>query len=199
MAFTAGKWRGCEGIDSGRISDRTTSCWGARRPYLLVARLAVAILFAPIFAGLFSGGLAAAVACIGFLASPSVPTTSPRKWRQRSTAAVARSAAPLSSDRTRSAAPPLSTRIVTENHTLAHRTGSFISVSRNTWALVRRSRRRRVQRSDPAAAACVGPLHVASEENVVVKVSRRTRLAVDPQKMRDTDNGGLLSLDPPMR
>src|SRR5215831_13766050 len=34
---------------AGRISDRTQSPWGARRPYLLVAGLAQAVLFGSIF------------------------------------------------------------------------------------------------------------------------------------------------------
>ncbi|MFC7545067.1 MFS transporter [Plantactinospora sp. GCM10030261] len=36
---------------AGRISDRTRSRWGARRPYVLVGGLALAVLFAAIFAG----------------------------------------------------------------------------------------------------------------------------------------------------
>lgn len=36
---------------AGRISDRTRSRWGARRPYLLVAGVAMAVLFAAICAG----------------------------------------------------------------------------------------------------------------------------------------------------
>src|SRR3954470_12057031 len=35
---------------AGRISDRTRTGWGARRPFLLWAGLAVAVLFAAIFA-----------------------------------------------------------------------------------------------------------------------------------------------------
>jgi Na+/melibiose symporter-like transporter len=45
---------------AGRISDRTRSRWGARRPYLLAGGLALAVLFAAIFAGPFEAGPAAA-------------------------------------------------------------------------------------------------------------------------------------------
>ncbi len=50
---------------AGRISDRTSSRLGARRPYLLGAGLAVAVLFAAMFAGPFRGGGAA----IGYVAA----------------------------------------------------------------------------------------------------------------------------------
>src|SRR5215218_860812 len=46
---------------AGRLSDRTRTRWGARRPYLLVAGLAMAVLFASIFAGVFTSGVSAAV------------------------------------------------------------------------------------------------------------------------------------------
>lgn len=40
---------------AGRISDRTVSRWGPRRPYLLVGGIALAITFAALFAGPHSG------------------------------------------------------------------------------------------------------------------------------------------------
>jgi glycoside/pentoside/hexuronide:cation symporter, GPH family len=52
---------------AGRISDRTTSRWGARRPYLLVGGLSLAVLFAAIFAGLFTGSAGAVWVCVAFL------------------------------------------------------------------------------------------------------------------------------------
>src|SRR5262245_15173076 len=52
---------------AGRISDRTTSRWGARRPYLLIGGLSLAVLFAAIFAGLFIGATGAVWVCVAFL------------------------------------------------------------------------------------------------------------------------------------
>jgi Na+/melibiose symporter-like transporter len=54
---------------AGRISDRTQSPWGARRPFLLVAGLAQAVLFGSIFAGVFTGGHGAVWVCALFVAT----------------------------------------------------------------------------------------------------------------------------------
>jgi Na+/melibiose symporter-like transporter len=54
---------------AGRISDRTITRWGPRRPYLIVAGLALAVLFASIFAGGYTGGRGAAWVCVAFLAT----------------------------------------------------------------------------------------------------------------------------------
>jgi len=54
---------------AGRLSDRTRTRWGARRPYLLVAGFALAVLFASIFAGVFTGGAGALWVCAAFLAT----------------------------------------------------------------------------------------------------------------------------------
>ncbi|MFI6229034.1 MFS transporter [Micromonospora echinospora] len=55
---------------AGRVSDRTRSRWGARRPYLLLAGVALAVLFAAIFAAPLGTGPAAAVyVAVAFLAT----------------------------------------------------------------------------------------------------------------------------------
>ncbi|MBQ1027002.1 MFS transporter [Micromonospora sp. C95] len=55
---------------AGRISDRTRSRWGARRPYLLFGGLALAILFGAIFAAPFGAGPASgAYVAVAFLAT----------------------------------------------------------------------------------------------------------------------------------
>lgn len=57
---------------AGRISDRTRSRWGARRPYLLLGGVALAVLFAAIFAAPFGAGPAAgAYVAVAFLATAS--------------------------------------------------------------------------------------------------------------------------------
>ncbi|MEU8376922.1 MFS transporter [Micromonospora sp. NPDC048894] len=55
---------------AGRISDRTRSRWGPRRPWLLGAGIALAVLFAAIFAAPFGVGPAAgAYVAVAFLAT----------------------------------------------------------------------------------------------------------------------------------
>ena len=54
---------------AGRLSDRTRTRWGARRPYLLGAGFALAVLFALIFAGVHTGGAGAIWVCVAFLAT----------------------------------------------------------------------------------------------------------------------------------
>ncbi len=52
---------------AGRISDRTRSRYGARRPYLLGGGLAVAVTFAALFAGAANGAVGAAYVAVMFL------------------------------------------------------------------------------------------------------------------------------------
>jgi Na+/melibiose symporter-like transporter len=52
---------------AGRISDRTRTRWGARRPYLLGGGLSLAVLFALIFAGVFEGNAGAAWVTVVFM------------------------------------------------------------------------------------------------------------------------------------
>jgi glycoside/pentoside/hexuronide:cation symporter, GPH family len=54
---------------AGRLSDRTNTRWGARRTYLLVGGLAVAVLFASIFAGVGTGKTGALWVVFAFLAT----------------------------------------------------------------------------------------------------------------------------------
>jgi Na+/melibiose symporter-like transporter len=54
---------------AGRVSDNTHSRWGARRPFLLGAGFAIAVLFASMFAGIFTGGRGAAWVCVAFIAT----------------------------------------------------------------------------------------------------------------------------------
>jgi glycoside/pentoside/hexuronide:cation symporter, GPH family len=54
---------------AGRISDNTHTRWGARRPFLLGAGFAIAVLFASMFAGIFTGGRGAAWVCVAFIAT----------------------------------------------------------------------------------------------------------------------------------
>jgi len=52
---------------AGRISDRTSGPWGARRPFLLAGGLSLSVLFAAIFAGFFTGPAGALWVSVAFL------------------------------------------------------------------------------------------------------------------------------------
>ncbi len=53
----------------GRLSDRTRTRWGARRPYLLFGGLSLAVLFAALFAGVGTGSAGAIWVCVVFVAA----------------------------------------------------------------------------------------------------------------------------------
>jgi GPH family glycoside/pentoside/hexuronide:cation symporter len=57
---------------AGRISDRTRSRWGARRPYLLGAGIATAVTFAALFAGPATGTAGAAYVGVVYLLTATV-------------------------------------------------------------------------------------------------------------------------------
>ncbi len=54
---------------AGRLSDRTNTRWGARRPYLLFGGLAVSVLFGSIFAGVGTGDAGALWVVVTFVAT----------------------------------------------------------------------------------------------------------------------------------
>lgn len=67
LAFVPKAWNVLLNPLAGRVSDRTSSRLGPRRPYVLGAGLAVGVLFAAMFAGPFAATAGAAWAITGYL------------------------------------------------------------------------------------------------------------------------------------
>lgn len=67
LAFVPKAWTVVLNPVAGRVSDRTTSRTGPRRPYVLGAGLAVGVLFTVMFAGPFAAATGAVCAITGYL------------------------------------------------------------------------------------------------------------------------------------
>lgn len=72
LAFAPKAWNLVLSPVAGRVSDRTHTRIGPRRPYVLVAGLGTAVSFAVMFAGPAGGAVGAASAAVGYLVTASV-------------------------------------------------------------------------------------------------------------------------------